>query len=162
MYIALSTEWHTYGTGWKEMCFTNYIRPFSSSWYRRSPYPSRQAVIGMPGKVFTWFSSYISGRKQSVVIEGVLCYHPCCLNPLGQLLCPLGIQYHFYGDDITTTAAAVDATIIIIIITRPTIWMAYHPAVIPGIIAQKVLDDWLTYLHFCEILLYMDACKIRN
>ena len=48
--------------------------------------------------------------------------------------------------------------IIIIIITRPMVWMACHPAVIPGIIAQKVLYDWLTYLNLSEILLYMDAC----
>ena len=48
--------------------------------------------------------------------------------------------------------------IIIIIITRPMFWMVCHPSVIAGIIAQKVLYDWLTYLNFNEILLYMDAC----
>ena len=39
-----------------------------------------------------------------------------------------------------------------------TIWTVHYPAVIPEIIAQKVLYDWLTYSNFSEILLYMAAC----
>lgn len=76
-----------------------------------------QSDIGMGGNVLKWFSSYISGRKQAVLIENVrstmwellfgvpqgsvlgpllfLIY----MSPLGKVLQKLGVQYHFYADD---------------------------------------------------------------
>ena len=76
-----------------------------------------QNDIGLSGKVLEWFRSYISGRRQSVLINGVksafwnllfgvpqgsvlgpllfLIY----MGPLGKILRSLGIGYHFYADD---------------------------------------------------------------
>ena len=45
----------------------------------------------------------------------------------------------------------------LIIISRSVVWMTLNPAVIPGIITQRVLYDWLTCSNFSEILLYMDG-----
>lgn len=78
---------------------------------------TRLQDLGIGGKVYDWFKSYIIGRKQAVLIDGVrstlwdllfgvpqgsvlgpilfLIY----MGPLGKLLQSLGINYHFYADD---------------------------------------------------------------
>ena len=74
-------------------------------------------VLGASGKVLDWFRSYITGREQAVIIDGVkstlwkllfgvpqgsvlgpllfLIY----MSPLGGILRSLGVDYHFYADD---------------------------------------------------------------
>ena len=76
-----------------------------------------QKEIGLHGKVLQWFESYLTGRKQTVVIDGIqskswdllfgvpqgsvlgpilfLIY----MGPLGKILAMLGVKYHFYADD---------------------------------------------------------------
>jgi hypothetical protein len=75
------------------------------------------SVIGLSGKALQWFSSYLSERVQSVLIEGVesamwkllfgvpqgSVLGPILFiiytSPLGKILQKLGINYHFYADD---------------------------------------------------------------
>ena len=76
-----------------------------------------KADIGISGKVFQWFKSYLKGRKQALLIDGVrsalldllfgvpqgsvlgpllfIIY----MGPLGKILRNLGISFHFYADD---------------------------------------------------------------
>ena len=76
-----------------------------------------KAEIGVSGKVFNWFKSYLGGRKQALLIDGVrsallellfgvpqgsvlgpllfIIY----MGPLGKILRTLGISFHFYADD---------------------------------------------------------------
>ena len=76
-----------------------------------------KTLLGLTGKAYDWFASYISGRKQSVLIEGVestlwellfgvpqgSVLGPILFiiytSPLGKILKNLGISYHFYADD---------------------------------------------------------------
>ena len=76
-----------------------------------------KSEIGVSGKVYKWFSSYLSDRKQSVLIHGMqsklmeLIYGVpqgsvlgpilfiIYMGPLGRLLKSLGVNYHFYADD---------------------------------------------------------------
>jgi hypothetical protein len=73
--------------------------------------------IGLSGKAFAWFKSYIHGRKQSVLINDAVSrlwelifgvpqgsvLGPLLFiiytSPLGALLRNLGIHYHLYADD---------------------------------------------------------------
>jgi hypothetical protein len=76
-----------------------------------------KSVLGISGKALKWFASYMSGRTQSVLINGMesslwkLIYGvpqgsvlgPILFiiytSPLGKILRDLGISYHFYADD---------------------------------------------------------------
>lgn len=76
-----------------------------------------KSVIGLSGNALKWFSSYISGRFQSVLIKGVesrvwqllfgvpqgSVLGPLLFiiytSPLGKILRSLGVEYHFYADD---------------------------------------------------------------
>ena len=100
------------------MCFTDYVRPFTSIRYHQPPYilSRLQSVIGN-GKASNWFSSYTNGRKQSIVIKGVesslwellfgvsqgsFLVHLLFvfnMSPLGRILRTLGIQFHCYTDN---------------------------------------------------------------
>ena len=73
--------------------------------------------IGIKGKVLNWFKSYITGRKQSIAINGVTStpwellfgvpqgsvlgpiLFIIYMGPLGKILSSLGVGYHFYADD---------------------------------------------------------------
>ena len=76
-----------------------------------------QHRLGITGSALRWFESYLSGRTQSVAVEGV-CSKPSTLRygvpqgsvlgpllytiytlPLGDILRDAGISYHLYADD---------------------------------------------------------------
>jgi exonuclease III len=76
-----------------------------------------KSVTGLSGKAYKWFASYLSDRRQSVLIDkykstfwelifgvpqgsvlGPLLF-VIYMSPLGDILRSLGIQYHLYADD---------------------------------------------------------------
>ena len=72
---------------------------------------------GIRGQVLNWFRSYLQGRKQFVMIDGVklVVKDVCCGVPQGSILGPIlyllytspigdiikrhGLEYHLYADD---------------------------------------------------------------
>ena len=76
-----------------------------------------QRDIGLQGRALQWFESYITGRKQTVIIDGTrsklwdLLYGVpqgsvlgpilflIYMGPLGKILRKLGVKFHFYADD---------------------------------------------------------------
>jgi hypothetical protein len=76
-----------------------------------------KSIIGITGKALDWFSSYLTNRMQSILINGsksrlweLLFGVPqgsvlgpilfiIYTSPLGKILRSLGIGYHFYADD---------------------------------------------------------------
>ena len=76
-----------------------------------------KSEIGVAGKALSWFNSYISGRKQAVLINGATSklwellfgvpqgsvLGPILFiiytGPLGRILRRMGVNFHFYADD---------------------------------------------------------------
>ena len=91
---------------------------------------NRLAVtFGCSGLVLSWFRSYLSGRTQSVTIDGSVSSRLALefgvpqgsvlgpllftmyIYPLGHVIRPSGISYHFYADDSQLYDSSVPADV---------------------------------------------------
>ena len=106
--IVASPEWHFYNPSQREVCSFGDVRPMH--WLLRL-----QSIIVITGKALDWFTTYLTSRIQSILINGSksrllellfgvpqgLVLEPILFitSPLGKILSSLGVGYHVCAED---------------------------------------------------------------